>query len=406
MPSSQVGPLAQGPTSLIKGSRASGSADEVLVIALAALTFDTRCDGADGNGRSLEDLMQAVEGFSHGYVEGNAWRTPLSWTGKDKWIVAYLKEICRVTANEVANTLSAAFGAAVVEHGGGVAYEPTKADLDHYFRPLARAKDKKGWLAGVPYGPRANERPLRLLYLAPRVVALLRASRGALDPLVDDAYDVAIGADNKAHASAQKSVLKVQYASLVDRITAVEMEADDAREAADTSAAAANETAALLAAERRSRAAEVNARVRARSDSARERAREAVGEEMSRAAKRLRKEQAVTAGLRASGVAKDRRMLKLRESSPAALLAAQRERAALNRRIRQLELELDDARRDAAAARADAAAARADGAADRAKIASLRIPKVNGSTRTRTRTQRTQRTRARRGAAPPPGPPL
>jgi len=351
-------------------------------------------------------LMQAVEGFSHGYVEGNAWRTPLSWTGKDQWIVAYLKEICRVSANEVANTLSAAFGAAVVEHGGGVAYEPTKNDLEHYFRPLARAKKEKGWLAGVPYGPRANERPLRLLYLAPRVVALLRASRGALETLVDEAYDLAIGADNKAHASAQKSVLKVQYASLVDRITAVEMDADDAREAADTSAAAANETAALLAAERRSRAAEVNARVSARSDSARERAREAVGEEMSRAAKRLRKEQAVTAGLRASGVAKDRRMLKLRESSPAALLAAQKERAALNKRIRQLDLELDDARRDAAAARADAAAARADGAADRAKIASLRIPKVNGSTRTRTRTQRTQRTRARRGAAPPPGPPL
>ena len=179
--------------------------------------------------------MQAVEGFSHGYVEGNAWRTPLSWTGKDKWIVAYLKEICRVSANEVANTLSVAFGAAVVEHGGGVAYEPTKADLRDYFGPLARAKDKKGWLAGVPYGPRANERPLRLLYLAPRVVALLRASRGALEPLVLEAYDVAIGADNKAHASAQKSVLKVQYASLVERITAVEMDADDAREAADTS---------------------------------------------------------------------------------------------------------------------------------------------------------------------------
>ena len=173
MPSSQVGPLAQGPTSLVKGSRASGSADEVLVIALAALAYDKRCGGEDQLGHSLEDLMQAVEGFSHGYVEGNAWRTPLSWTGKDKWIVAYLKEICRVSANEVANTLSAAFGAAVVEHGGGVAYEPTKADLKDYFGPLARAKDSKGWLAGVPYGPRANERPLRLLYLAPRVVALL-----------------------------------------------------------------------------------------------------------------------------------------------------------------------------------------------------------------------------------------
>ena len=72
MPSSQVGPLAQGPTSLVKGSRASGSADEVLVIALAALTFDKRCGGADEHNRSLEDLMQAVEGFSHGYVEGNA----------------------------------------------------------------------------------------------------------------------------------------------------------------------------------------------------------------------------------------------------------------------------------------------------------------------------------------------
>ena len=69
-------------------------------------------------------------------------------------------------------------------------------------------------------------------------------------------------------------------------------------------------------------------------------------------------------------------MLKLRESSPAAPPAAQKERAALNRRIQQLELELDDARRDAAAARADAAAARAGGAADRAKIGTLRTPKV------------------------------
>ena len=331
-------------------------------------------------------------------------RTACSDVGAHARYHTHLKEICRVTANEVANTLSAAFGAAVVEHGGGVAYEPTKADLKDYFGPLARAKDSKGWLAGVPYGPRAKERPLRLLYLAPRVVALLRASRGALDPLVDDAYDVAIGADNKAHASAQQSVLKVQYASLVERTTAVEMDADDAREAADEQSSAANEAAALLAAEKRSRAAEVNTRVSARSDSARERARESVAVDTARDAKRLPAEKAINAGLRASGVAKDRRMLKLRESSPAALLAAQKERAALNKRIRQLDLELDDARRDAAAARADAAAARADGAADRAKIASLRISKVNGTTRTRTRTQRTQRTRARRGAAPPPGP--
>ena len=150
MPSSQVGPLAQGPTSLVKGLCASGSADEVLVIALAVLTYGERCGGADEHGHSLEDFMQAVEGFSHGYVEGAVCRTPLSWTGKDKWIVAYLKAACRVSANDVANTRSVAFGAAVVEHGGGVAYEPTKAGLEHYFIPLTRAKDSKGWLAGVP----------------------------------------------------------------------------------------------------------------------------------------------------------------------------------------------------------------------------------------------------------------
>ena len=365
MPSSQVGPLAQAPTSLVKGSRASGSADEVLIIALAALTYDMLCGGSDGNGRSLEDVMKAVEGCSVGYVEGSAWMTPEAWRRGDKWIVAYLKELCGVTAHEVANTLPVAFGAAVVEHGGGVAYEPTKADLKDHFGPLARAKDKKGWLAGVPHGPRAKERPLRLLYLAPRVVALLRASRGALGPLVLEAYDLAIGTDHKAHASAQKSVLKAQYASLVDRIAAVEMDADGARDAVDTNIAAANEAAALLAAERR---AEVNARVGARSDSTRECARAADGEEIPRAAKRLRKEQAAIAGLRASGAAKDRRMLALRGSSPAALLAAQKERARLNRRIKQLEFDLDNARRDAAAARAEAAAARADGAPDRAKM--------------------------------------
>ena len=66
MPSSQVGPPAQGPTSLVKGSYASGSAGEVLVIALAALTYARHCGGADEHGHSLEDLVQAVEGFSHG----------------------------------------------------------------------------------------------------------------------------------------------------------------------------------------------------------------------------------------------------------------------------------------------------------------------------------------------------
>ena len=69
-----------------------------------------------------------------------------------------------------------------------------------------------------------------------------------------------------------------------------------------------------------------------------------------RAAKRLRKEQAATTGLRASGAAKDRRVLALRDSSPAALHAAKKERARLNRRIKQLEFDLDNARRDAAAA--------------------------------------------------------
>jgi len=78
--------------------------------------------------------------------------------------------------------------------------------------------------------------------------------------------------------------------------------------------------------------------------------------------------------------------------------ASRKERARLNRRTKQLEFDLDIARRDAAAARADEAAARADGAADRAKIASLRILKV---TLPLARTH--ARTRARRGV-PPPGP--
>ena len=76
MPSSQVQPLPQGPPSLVEGSRAEGSAGEVLIIALAALTYGKLCGGEDEHGRSLKDVMQAVEGFSHGYVEGNVWRTP------------------------------------------------------------------------------------------------------------------------------------------------------------------------------------------------------------------------------------------------------------------------------------------------------------------------------------------
>ena len=96
MPSSQVQPLPlpQGPPSLVKGSRASGSADEVLVIALAALVYNKRCGGADDHGRSLhgslEDLMAAVETASTSYVAGGAvWPTPPAWRGTDQWVVDY-----------------------------------------------------------------------------------------------------------------------------------------------------------------------------------------------------------------------------------------------------------------------------------------------------------------------------
>ena len=75
MPSLQVQLLAQGSPSLIKGSRTEGSADEVLAIALAALTYSKLCGGEDEHGRSLEGVMQAMEGVSHGYVEGEAWHT-------------------------------------------------------------------------------------------------------------------------------------------------------------------------------------------------------------------------------------------------------------------------------------------------------------------------------------------
>ena len=77
MSPSQVQPLPQGPPSLVEGSRAEGSADEVIAIAIAALTYSMLCGGEDEHGRSLEDVVQAVEGYSHGcYVEGNVWRTP------------------------------------------------------------------------------------------------------------------------------------------------------------------------------------------------------------------------------------------------------------------------------------------------------------------------------------------
>ena len=75
MPSSQVQPLVQSPPSLVKGSRTEGSADEVHAIAIAALTYSKLCGGEDEHGRSLEGVMQAMEGVSHGYVEGEAWHT-------------------------------------------------------------------------------------------------------------------------------------------------------------------------------------------------------------------------------------------------------------------------------------------------------------------------------------------
>ena len=52
MPSSQVQPLPQGRPSLVEGSRAEGSADEVLAIALATIAFNKRCGGEDEHGHS------------------------------------------------------------------------------------------------------------------------------------------------------------------------------------------------------------------------------------------------------------------------------------------------------------------------------------------------------------------
>ena len=69
MPSLQVQLLAQGSPSLIKGSRTEGSADEVLAIALAALTYSKLCGGEDEHGRSIEGFVKAVEGSSRSYVE-------------------------------------------------------------------------------------------------------------------------------------------------------------------------------------------------------------------------------------------------------------------------------------------------------------------------------------------------
>ena len=61
MPSPQVQPLAQGPPNLVKGSRAEGSADEVLAIALAAIAFNKRCGGEGERRHSLEGLLMSVE---------------------------------------------------------------------------------------------------------------------------------------------------------------------------------------------------------------------------------------------------------------------------------------------------------------------------------------------------------
>ena len=76
MPSSQIQPLPQGPPSLVEGLRAEGSAGEVLAIALTALVYNTRCGGEDDHGRSLEDLMVAVETASTGHAAGAVWPTP------------------------------------------------------------------------------------------------------------------------------------------------------------------------------------------------------------------------------------------------------------------------------------------------------------------------------------------
>ena len=68
MPSSQVQPPPQGPPSLVDGLHAEGSADEVLVIALAAIVYAKRCGGEDEHARAREEPVVAVGTVSTGYT--------------------------------------------------------------------------------------------------------------------------------------------------------------------------------------------------------------------------------------------------------------------------------------------------------------------------------------------------
>ena len=88
MAASQVRAAPHGAVSLIKVS-----CPEENAIALAALVYNTRCGGEDDHGRSLEDLMVAVETASTGYAAGAVWPTPPAWRGTDQWVVDYLKRI-------------------------------------------------------------------------------------------------------------------------------------------------------------------------------------------------------------------------------------------------------------------------------------------------------------------------
>ena len=86
----------------------------MLAIALAALVYNTRCGGEDDHGRSLEDLMQAVETASTGYAAGAVWPTPPAWRGTDPWVVDYTPQrYARARASACAHA-----------HVGGVSRSP------------------------------------------------------------------------------------------------------------------------------------------------------------------------------------------------------------------------------------------------------------------------------------------
>ena len=363
----------------------SGTPAEVLVITLALIQLDLRSGGVDN---PVEPWIARVLADSADYKAYAAWASPESWRTDARWVNAQLNTALSLTKAEDVNAIAAAFHDAAIDHGGSVAFVPTRSMLTRYFAAL-----RNGTLKGVgdSYASRA---PKRSVYLAPRVARLAHvhgaALRAALQRCVDEVLELG---DGKAVRSASKGVLKGQLAQLQleQRELIEELETNDAEVAKLKRHAEhdAKQRDDLVPARVAGRAATITRRADVRVERESERARAdvcdemaALREELERTQRELRTATATAEALRVSNDEKsftiERLEGRLKRCNGTRVYDLEATVARLKHEVKSVTKQLDDADAENASLKKRIADADAEHASTKKRLLDISIPRRNG----------------------------